>query len=240
MPEWSNGADSKSVVRLVRTVGSNPTLSARSFSLRYRPRRRPNEAAAPYPARAETAGSRERTDELGVGQPSEDLPGPVEVARHAVTDMPVPSEYQRATEDFHAYLVDVRDTAGLWSTHVAYTMTQPVFQTFRRRLTLAEVIHFSAVLPAGLRALFVADWEPAQKPLPFYGGRRMLDEVRALRPKHNFSPDGAIACVAVALRRHVDAKAFEHVLDQLPRDARAFWSANPVEDFRTTCGERQR
>ena len=28
MPEWSNGADSKSVVRLARTVGSNPTLSA--------------------------------------------------------------------------------------------------------------------------------------------------------------------------------------------------------------------
>ncbi len=28
VPEWSNGADSKSVVRFCRTVGSNPTLSA--------------------------------------------------------------------------------------------------------------------------------------------------------------------------------------------------------------------
>ena len=28
VPEWSNGADSKSVVRLARTEGSNPSLSA--------------------------------------------------------------------------------------------------------------------------------------------------------------------------------------------------------------------
>ncbi len=28
VPEWSNGADSKSVVPLAGTVGSNPTLSA--------------------------------------------------------------------------------------------------------------------------------------------------------------------------------------------------------------------
>ncbi len=32
VPEWSNGPDSKSGVRLVRTVGSNPTLSAKSKS----------------------------------------------------------------------------------------------------------------------------------------------------------------------------------------------------------------
>ena len=30
VPEWSNGPDSKSGVRVSRTVGSNPTLSART------------------------------------------------------------------------------------------------------------------------------------------------------------------------------------------------------------------
>ena len=31
VPEWSNGPDSKSGVRFSRTVGSNPTLSARKM-----------------------------------------------------------------------------------------------------------------------------------------------------------------------------------------------------------------
>ena len=33
VPEWSNGPDSKSGVRLYRTVGSNPTLSARQIKM---------------------------------------------------------------------------------------------------------------------------------------------------------------------------------------------------------------
>ena len=36
MPEWSNGPDSKSGVRFTRTVGSNPTLSARILFLLHR------------------------------------------------------------------------------------------------------------------------------------------------------------------------------------------------------------
>ncbi len=45
-------------------------------------------------------------------------------------DVPVPAEYERASAQFYAYLVDARDNAGLWSTHVAFTMTQGVLQTF--------------------------------------------------------------------------------------------------------------
>jgi uncharacterized protein (DUF2267 family) len=47
--------------------------------------------------------------------------------------MPVPAEYERVSAQFYAYLVDARDTPGLWSMHVTSTMTQGVFQTFRRR-----------------------------------------------------------------------------------------------------------
>ena len=73
--------------------------------------------------------------------------------------MPVPAEYERASAQFYDYLVDVRDTAGLWSTHVAYTMTQGVFQVFRRRLSTKEAIAFANILPICLRALFVSDWD---------------------------------------------------------------------------------
>ena len=44
--------------------------------------------------------------------------------------MPVPAEYERASAQFYDYLIDARDTVGLWSSHVTYTMTQGVFQVF--------------------------------------------------------------------------------------------------------------
>lgn len=48
--------------------------------------------------------------------------------------MPVPAQYQRATDDFYKLLEDTRDISGLGSTHQAYTMVQGVPQSFRRRL----------------------------------------------------------------------------------------------------------
>jgi uncharacterized protein (DUF2267 family) len=47
--------------------------------------------------------------------------------------MPVPAEYQRATDDFYKLLKDARDSADLTTTNQAYTMVQGVFQAFRRR-----------------------------------------------------------------------------------------------------------
>jgi uncharacterized protein (DUF2267 family) len=60
--------------------------------------------------------------------------------------MPVPSEYQRATDDFYKLLTDARDSASLTTTNQAYTMVQGVFQVFRRRLELKEAIRFLNVL----------------------------------------------------------------------------------------------
>ncbi|MEE4110529.1 MAG: DUF2267 domain-containing protein [Halieaceae bacterium] len=138
--------------------------------------------------------------------------------------MTVPAEYERASAQFYAYLVDARDTAGLWSTHVSYTMTQAVFQVFRRRLSTREAIAFANVLPVGLRALFVSDWIPGEQPCAFRDRATMTGEVRALRGAHNFSPQTAIRDVARALRRHVDETAFEGVLAQLPEGAADFWA----------------
>lgn len=138
--------------------------------------------------------------------------------------MTVPAEYERASAQFYAYLVDARDTAGLWSTHVAYTMTQAVFQVFRRRLSTRDAIAFANVLPVGLRALFVADWIPGEEPRDFQDRETLTDEVRSLRAAHNFSPETAIRDVARALRRHVDEAAFERVLAQLPEGATDFWA----------------
>lgn len=137
--------------------------------------------------------------------------------------MPVPAEYERASQKFYDYLVDARDSAGLWSTHVAYTMTQGVFQTFRRRLSFKEAIAFANVLPICLRALFVTDWDIDEPKRPFEDRATMSREVQSLRAEHNFSPDNAISHVASALRRHIDEAAFDQLLATISEDAVAFW-----------------
>ncbi|MDD3179212.1 MAG: DUF2267 domain-containing protein [Opitutaceae bacterium] len=137
--------------------------------------------------------------------------------------MPVPPEYQRATDDFYAFLVDARDIAGLATTHQTYTMVQGVLQAFRRRLNVRHAIIFAGALPPVLRAIFVADWDTDEPIRPFEDLATMTREVRALRPEHNFAPDTAIRDVAQALRRHVDGNTFESVLARLPPEAAIFW-----------------
>ena len=137
--------------------------------------------------------------------------------------MTVPLEYKRASEQFEKFLVDARDLAFLQTTNQSYTMAQAVLQVFRRRLDVKDALLFAGALPAGLRALFVADWDLDEPRLPFGDGTVMTREVQGLRPDHNMSPDTAIRDVARALRQNVDTAAFDRVLARLPQAAAAFW-----------------
>ncbi|MFM7442543.1 MAG: DUF2267 domain-containing protein, partial [Tabrizicola sp.] len=72
--------------------------------------------------------------------------------------MPMPWTYRQATREWQAFLSDARAAMNLETDNVTYTAVQGVLQAFRRRLTPQEAIDFAQVLPAVLRALFVADW----------------------------------------------------------------------------------
>lgn len=137
--------------------------------------------------------------------------------------MPVPVEYQRATELFYDFLNDVKDESGLVTTHQCYTMVQGVLQTFRRRLTIKEAILFANVLPPVLRAIFVTDWDVDEPSVAFTDMESMITEVRSLRSGHNFSTDNSIREVARALNRHVDRERFSSILEQLPEGSQDFW-----------------
>ena len=137
--------------------------------------------------------------------------------------MPIPMEYQRASEHFTGFLLDARDISLLGSTHQTYTMVQGVLQVFRRRLDLIDAIRFAAQLPPLLRAIFVTDWDVNEPRRLFDDRATMTKEVQALRASHNFAPDTAIRDVAKALRMHVDEAAFDRVLAQLPEGAVQFW-----------------
>jgi uncharacterized protein (DUF2267 family) len=135
----------------------------------------------------------------------------------------MPMEYQRASEAFEAFLADAKAESGLATRNQTYTMVQAVLQAFRHRLDVAEAIRFADGLPPVLRAIFVADWDPALPKRPFGTPADWLADVRALRPDHNFSPDTAVRDVAVALGRNVDPARWEAALARLPPAAREFW-----------------
>lgn len=141
--------------------------------------------------------------------------------------MPIPMEYQHASEEFERFLRLVVERTGLATRNQAYTTAQSVLLTFRRRLDVSEAIRFTGVLPPVLRAIFVADWDMEQPLRAFSSRAALTEEVRSLRRDHNFSPDSAIVDVAGALRACVDAVEFDRILATLPPGAREFWSLAP-------------
>ena len=137
--------------------------------------------------------------------------------------MGIPPEYQRATDFFHQLLEDARDEADLNTVNQSYTMVQGVLQAFRRRLDVADAVRFANALPVGARALFVQYWDINEPKRPFEDRAVVTEEVRELRPQHNYAPYNAIRAVARALRRSLDEAAFDRVLASLPPGAAEFW-----------------
>lgn len=137
--------------------------------------------------------------------------------------MPMPMEYQHASEEFERFLRAVIDHTGLTTRNQAYTTVEGVLRTFRRRLELSEAIRFAGALPPVLRAIFVADWDMDEPRRGFTSRQEMTEEVKALRRDHNFSPDTAIADVARALRDCAPRESLEGALARLPPEAAAFW-----------------
>jgi uncharacterized protein (DUF2267 family) len=135
----------------------------------------------------------------------------------------MPAEYQRASQEFERFLQDTLDASGLATRNQAYTMTQAVFQTFRRRLNVQDALRFANVLPAMLRAIFVADWNLDEPRRPFESRHLMTREVQSLRAEHNFSPDTTIRDVATSLRKNLDGEALDRTLAALPEGAAEFW-----------------
>jgi uncharacterized protein (DUF2267 family) len=144
-----------------------------------------------------------------------------------VLPLPVPLKYNNATSEFMRFLDDAREAAGLATANQAFTMTEGVLRAFRDRLEVRDAIAFANVLPAVLRAIFVADWD-LDSPRKQFGDRAvMVADVKALRSDHNFSPDHCLQAVAGALRGHVDAIAFDRALATLPAGAVDFWDPAP-------------
>lgn len=100
-------------------------------------------------------------------------------------------------------------------------------QAFRRRLSLKEALRFSNILPAGIRALFVADWDPIEERKSFSDMQSIVEEATALRPLHNFTTETStpIEDVLKALRKYIDKQRLNELFETFPKDAVKFFQA---------------
>lgn len=139
--------------------------------------------------------------------------------------MTVPQEYRLAGERFDALLAGLMDELDLTTRHQAYAALHGVLTTFRRRLDAEEVLIFASGLPAMLRAMFVAGWDPDDEKRPFSGMPDYDREARGVRAHHNLMPEGSLPAIVRAVRAHCEPAAFDAALSRLPQEAQAFWRA---------------
>ena len=143
--------------------------------------------------------------------------------------MPMPWTYRQATREWHSFLAEARAAMDLDSDNATYTAVQGVLRAFRRRLTPQQAIDFAQVLPAVLRALFVADWQMEDGPAPPGTRADWTAEAQALRPHHNLTPRNCVEATALALRKSVLREDLERVLSTLPPFAAEFWSTPGID-----------
>lgn len=137
--------------------------------------------------------------------------------------MPYPYEYAVATQTWLDVLDAVRDETDLSTRNQAFTVMEGVLRAFRRRIGVQDSLRFADVLPVSVRALYVHDWDLSLERLPFRPPLELAEEVRCLRPEHNFAGPTSVPDVARALRRFVHQTRFDAVLGTLPTGAVDFW-----------------
>lgn len=140
--------------------------------------------------------------------------------------MPMPYTYRHASAEFRLFLDTARAAMALDSDNTTFTATEGVLLCFRRRLTVDQALRFADVLPAVLRALFLARWHP-ELPAPWGSRVAQIAEAKALRPHHNMTPDTCIDAVAEALTTQVLALDLASVLAAIGPEAQAFWAVPP-------------
>ena len=143
--------------------------------------------------------------------------------------MPQPWTYRHASQEYRAFLDDIKDRMDLTSDNMAYTAVDGVFQTFRRRLSANDGLLFASCLPSVPRAIFVADWVPQQVPVPWSTRDDLVREAQGLRPNHNLTPPNCIEATAWALRRCIRADDWSRTLERLPTQAQEFWAIDVAD-----------
>ena len=127
---------------------------------------------------------------------------------------------ERSVEQANVWLADVAEEFES-ERGDAYRVLRAVLHALRDRVNVDEAAQLGAQLPALIRGIYYAEWDPSRTPMAG-DAKAFLDRVarEALLPGDT---EAAFAAGAVmrTLRRHVSPGEIEDVMAQVPPDLRA-------------------
>ncbi len=132
----------------------------------------------------------------------------------------------RAHNSAHEWLASVGSALGTRDRRYTYRVLRAWLHTLRDRLTVESSAHFSAQLPELFRGTYYDGWVPSRVPVR-YNTDECLDRIANEAMIRRSDAPGAIAGVSAGMRGLLSDGALDHVLQQLPRDLRALFTARP-------------
>ena len=133
--------------------------------------------------------------------------------------MPMPHEITQASKQFMELLGALKERALLQTHNQCYAMLRAVLHEFRCYMTVDQAIAFAGALPPVTRAIFVADWRPADKPPPPPSPPEFTDAVVKRLAPHHIPPDSIVGDVFAVLAARMAAGA----IDPLPAGLKKLW-----------------
>lgn len=138
----------------------------------------------------------------------------------------------RAHNSAHEWLASIGSALGTRDRRYTYRVLRAWLHTLRDRLTVESSAHFSAQLPELFRGTYYDGWVPSRVPVR-YNTDECLDRIaNEAMIRRSDAPD-AIAGVSAGMRGLLSDGALDHVLQQLPRDLRALFTAEATAGVST-------
>jgi uncharacterized protein (DUF2267 family) len=107
-------------------------------------------------------------------------------------------------------------------TDKAFRTVQAVFYALRDRIQLEESMHLIAELPMALKAVYVNNWNPKEKPQQYERKEDFLNEVfekdRTALIDFDYDGEAEVQAVFSVLKSCVSEGEINHVKGQLPKE----------------------
>ena len=137
--------------------------------------------------------------------------------------MTVPQDVTYGSEQFRAWLVDLKDRALLGSCNSSYAMLRAVLQEARDRSKLEDALRLADLLPPLVRGIMLEGWHPEAAAA---GERRpFLDAVKERLEPHQPPPDSIVEDVLAVLAHRTPPHVRPALGTLLPPELRSAWAA---------------
>jgi uncharacterized protein (DUF2267 family) len=127
----------------------------------------------------------------------------------------------------HEWLHEIAGELGFDNERAAYAALRATLHAVRDRLPVGLVAHFGAEMPTIVRGVYYEGWHPSPERLRAAHNRDFAEALRAELAGHDELQDvGRVAGAVIrVIERRMAPGQLAHVVEALPRGARALWAA---------------